>query len=60
MPRPLLLIGVLLLAVLGCQSSTVVVAPTETVAPVAAAVAPEPPVLASLASVWGEVPRQCA
>jgi hypothetical protein len=42
--------GVLLVASVGCQGSSMIdVTPTETVAPAAAS-----------ASVWGEVPKQCA
>jgi hypothetical protein len=42
--------GVLLVAAVGCHGASMIdVTPTETVAPAAA-----------WASVWGEVPKQCA
>jgi hypothetical protein len=47
MTRWFVALGVVVL--LGCQPAAVPVAPTEVVAPVAAS-----------ASVWGEVPKQCA
>ncbi len=49
MRRKLVAAGVLWLVGVGCQSPMVNVTPTETVAPAAAS-----------ASVWGEVPKQCA
>jgi hypothetical protein len=49
MRRGLAAAGVFLLVGLGCQRALVSVTPTETAAPAAAS-----------ASVWGEVPKQCA
>ena len=43
-------IGVLLLAVVGCQPSAVGVSPTSET----------PATVAATTSVWGEVPKQCA
>ena len=42
-------LGVLLLAVFGCQAPAAAPLPTDTAVPVPAS-----------ASVWGEVPKQCA
>jgi hypothetical protein len=42
-----------------CQSPAVSVSPTETVSTGAPDMAAEPPIVAT-ASVWGEVPKECA
>ncbi len=60
MHRALALMGMFLLASLGCQAPATSNGPLESVATPVAVVASEQPVAAGSESVWGEVPKQCA
>jgi hypothetical protein len=60
MQRSVAVMGMFLLASLGCQAPATSIGPLESVATPVAVVASEQPVAAGSESVWGEVPKQCA
>jgi hypothetical protein len=60
MHRGLALMGMFLLASLGCQAPATSIGPLDSVATPVAVVSAEEPVAAASQSVWGEVPKQCA
>ena len=60
MHRSLAAMGMFLLASVGCQAPATSVGPLESVATPVAVIASEQPVAPQSASVWGEVPKQCA
>jgi hypothetical protein len=60
MQRRLPVVGMFLLASLGCQASATSIALTESAATLAAAISSDQPLVAGSESVWGEVPKQCA